>query len=337
MKKYFCFFCALTLLLSACVSPAKEEQATPALSYPKAAVELVAPAGAGGGYDLTARSVGQCLLNTGLVSVPLPVSNKPGNGSGVGLDYLAEEPSSDSVLAVFSAPLCLIHLNGSTTRNYWQDTTPIARITMDYGCFAVNADSPFENINQVMDALKENPRSVRIGGTSSVGSMDHIQFLKIAKAAGVKQLDQISYIGYEDGTATAHLLGGHIDLVSVSISDVVGLMESGELRTLAITAKERVGYGIVAEMPTCREQGIDAEFVNWRGLFGPKDMPEYARAFWEETLEQMSQTEEWESICRRYGWTVSYLGGKEFVDYLDQANKEYTELLRDTGLLKVNR
>lgn len=295
---------------------------------------MIAPAGGGSGYDLTIRSVAQCLLDTKLVSVPLPVTNKPGAGGGVVLEYLSENAGQDSVLSVFSAPVCLIHLNGSTSLNYKDDTTPIVRLITDYGCFAVGADSPYQTIGDVMDVLRDAPEAIRVGGTSSVGSMDHIQFLKVARAAGVEKLSSVPYLGFGDGTAAAQLLGGHIDVLSTGISDVVGLVESGDLRVLAITADKRVGSGIVAEMPTCIEQGIEAVFFNWRGLFGPKDMPEYALKFWEDTLAQMVQAKEWQEICEKYGWDMDYLGHDDFIKFLDEINQEYAQLLEDTGLLQ---
>jgi putative tricarboxylic transport membrane protein len=302
-------------------------------SYPEQGIELIAPAGVGGGYDLTMRSMAQCLQSTGIVAVPLTVTNKPGNGGGVGLDYLAEKRGADNVIAVFSSPICLINLHGDTQRSYIDDTTPIARLITDYGCFAVNADSPYENISQVMDALKADPTSLRIGGTSSVGSMDHVQFLKVARAAGVENLEQLDYQGFEDGTAAAKLMGGYIDIVSAGISDVVGLVESGELRVLAITSDKRVGTGIVAQMPTCIEQGIDVTFLNWRGIFGPADMPEYAVKFWEDAIYRMTLTRQWEEVCTKYGWDTSWMGQEDFAEYLDEVNGEYAQLLKEVGLI----
>ena len=132
-----------------------------------------------------------------------------------------------------------------------------------------------------MDALKKDPKSVKIGGNSSAGSMDHIQFLIMAKAAGVTNLKEIDYISFQDGGAAAQLLGGHIDLLTTGISDVAQLAESGKLRVLAQTADKRIGTGVVAQIPTCKEQGIDATFTNWRGLFGAPDMPDYAVKYWQ--------------------------------------------------------
>lgn len=336
MKKRAAIACLLLLacLTGACGADPDEapEEAPP---YPSQSVEMIAPAGTGSGYDVTIRTVAQCLEAAQLVSVPLPVTNKPGAGGGVALSYLDSHPERDDILSVFSAPLCLIHLNGSTSLNYLRDTTPIAKLICDYGCFAVAADSPYQTIGQVMDALKADPESLRIGGTSSIGSMDHIQFLKAAQAAGVEHLERISYTGFEDGTAAARLMGGHVDVASIGISDSVGLVESGDIRVLAITAEERVGSGLVAEMPTCREQGIDMTFVNWRGLFGPKDMPDYALRFWEGVLAEMSETPEWRDACEQYGWDIVYQDHEAFTAFLESVNQEYAALLDQIGMLRI--
>ena len=106
-------------------NPEQEER-----TYPREAVELIAPAGPGGGYDLTVRAMAQCLQETGLVSVPLPVTNKPGGGGRVCLEYMHEKRGSNDMLVVYSPPLCLINLNGSTALNYRDNTTPIAKLAV---------------------------------------------------------------------------------------------------------------------------------------------------------------------------------------------------------------
>lgn len=314
-----------------CVRRQEEETEAP---YPQEAVELIAPSGPGSGYDLTVRSISQCMQKTGLVSVPLPVTNKPGGGGRLSLEYLNEQAGRDDILSIFSPPLCLINLNGSTELNYLDSTTPISMLVVDYGCFAVRADSPYENLGQVMDALREDPHAVRIGGTSSYGSMDHIQFLKIAMAAGVDQLREVEYEGFENGGAAAQLMGSRVDVLSCGISDVVGLMESGDIRVLAVTSDERLEGALISQIPTCREQGIDADFSNWRGLFGPKNMPDYAVDYWEQVLEKMSETEAWKSTCRKYGWSMEYKGREEFEAYLGEVNEEYRELLEKIGMAR---
>ena len=117
----------LTTALAGCgrENPAGEEK-----TYPLEAVELIAPAGPGGGYDLTIRAVAQCLQEEGLVDVPLPVTNKPGGGGRLCLEYMHEKQGNDDMLVVYSPPLCLINLNGSTKLNYRDNTTPIAKLAV---------------------------------------------------------------------------------------------------------------------------------------------------------------------------------------------------------------
>ena len=141
---------ALVLSLNSGCSQRQAKSAEAVSPYPRQSVELIAPAGVRSGSDLTLRSVAQCLRDAGLVDVPLPVTNRPGNGGGLALDYLNEHIGADDALAVFSPPVCLIHLNGSTPLSYHENTTPIAKLVTDYGCFAVASNSPYQNLNQVM-------------------------------------------------------------------------------------------------------------------------------------------------------------------------------------------
>lgn len=300
--------------------------------YPKKAMEFIAPGGAGGGWDLTIRTVSKVLQDTKLSPVPTPVTNRPGGGGSVNLAYMQEKKGSDALISVYSSPLLLTNLNGTTELSY-EDTTPLARLIADYAVFVVKSDSKYKSINDVMDALKKDPKSVKVGGASSVGSMDHIQFLMIAKAAGVENLKEIDYISFQEGVNT-QLLGGHIDILSTGLSEVKGLVESGDMRALAQTADHRVGTGVTADIPTCKEEGIDGTFVNWRGLFGPPEMPEYAFKFWTETLDKMVGTTEWKEACQRNGWDDAYQKSDDFKAFLGEVNKQYEDILTEIGMLK---
>lgn len=301
--------------------------------YPKKPMTFIAPGGAGGGWDTTIRTVAKVLKDTKLVRVPMPVTNKPGGGGGVTLAYLQEQEGNEKIVSVYSPPLLLINLNGSSKHSY-KDVTPIARLITDYAAFVVKKGSKYKSIKDVMDALKKDPKSIKIGGGSSAGSMDHIQFLMIAKAAGVKNIDKIDYISFQGGEGPAQLLGGHIDLFSTGLGDVSALLQSGDLVGLAQTSDKRAGTGELAKIPTCIESGIDATFFNWRGLFGAPDMPEYAVKFWEETLAKMVETPEWDAAVEKNGWSKSWADSAEFSAFLDQTNEEYKEILSDIGMLK---
>ncbi|MCR5288870.1 MAG: tripartite tricarboxylate transporter substrate binding protein [Treponema sp.] len=300
--------------------------------YPTGNMDFVAPAGAGGGWDLTIRTVSKLLGDTKIVTVPMPVRNAPGAGGAVHLATLQAKKGDVRTITVYSPPILFFNLNGSSKYGY-RDTTPLARLIADYAAFVVKADSKYQTINDVMDALKKDPKSVKIGGTSAVGSMDHVQFLIIAQAAGVKNLKEIDYVAFDDDGAT-QVLGGHIDLFSTSLADVMGLVESGDLKCLAQTADRRIGTGKKAEIPTCIDCGINATFSNWRGLFGCPDMPEYAVNYWRDALKKLHESAEWKAICEQYGWDDIYLDAPEFKAFLEKTEKEYMSVMEAIGMLK---
>lgn len=336
MKKFLVLMLVLAMISSmALVGCAKEEvsEEASAEAYPEGNLDFIAPGGAGGGWDLTIRTTAKVLGDTGLVTNPMPITNKPGAGGGVTLAHMQTLDGNDDTIVVYSPPLLLINLNGSTEFSY-KDTTPLARLIADYGAFVVPTDSEYQSINQIMDALKADPKSIKIGGNSSAGSMDHIQFLMMAKAAGVENINEIDYISFQDGGATAQILGGHVDLLSTGLGDVEALVASGDLKVLAHTADHRVGEGVLAEIPTCIEEGIDGTFVNWRGIFGPPNMPDYAVEYWSNKLGEMVETDEWDAACTKNGWDKLYLGSAEFSTFLDEVNTEYEAILKDIGMIE---
>jgi putative tricarboxylic transport membrane protein len=299
-----------------------------AKDYPPKTLSFVAPSGAGGGWDLTIRTVAKTLKDTHLVESNMPVTNRPGGGGAVNLAYMQTQKGKANMISVYSPPILLTNLTGASKYSY-EDTTPLARLITDYAAFVVSKDSKYTSIQQVMDALKKDPKSVKVGGTSSAGSMDHVQFLMVAKAAGVPNLNKVDYISFQDGGAVAQVLGGHVDLISTGLGDVTSLVKSGNLRALAQTADKRIGSGAIADIPTVKEQGIDVTFENWRGLFGPKDMPAYAVTYWEKTLDEMVKTPEWAEARQRNGWDDAYQNGEEFTKFLAKTNEQYKDILNE--------
>jgi putative tricarboxylic transport membrane protein len=256
-----------------------------------------------------------------------------GPGGGVALAYIQRKKADPYTITVYSPPILLINLTGQTPLSY-KNLTPIAMLIHDFGAFAVPKNSKYKNIKEVFEALKKDPKSVKIGGASSMGSMDHVQFLIAARAAGVKDLKSIQYIAFQGGESLAAVMGGHVDLLSTGMAELVGPMQSGDIRVLAVTSPKRIKSGPMMTVPTLREQGIDTEFINWRGIFGTPDMPADAKAFMADALAKMSKTPQWREICARNGWTQAYEGSAEFEKFLEKTNNEYKTVLQEVGLVK---
>jgi putative tricarboxylic transport membrane protein len=304
-----------------------------AAAYPSKNFECIAPAGPGGGWDTTMRMVTKTLTEKKFITTAMPVTNRPGGGGGVALEYIQRKKGNPYLLTVFSPPLILINLTGQTPLGY-KDLTPISMLINDYGAFGVPKNSKYASISEVFEAIKKDPKSVKIGGTSSMGSMDHIQFLAAAKAAGVENLKDVPYIAFQGGEGLASLMGSHIDLLSTGMAELVGPKESGDIKILALTAPARIPSGPLSDVPTLKESGIDAEYINWRGIFGAPGMPEAERVFMENALKNMSETPEWKAICERNGWAPVYMNTGDFTAFLDLSDAEAKSLLREIGMLR---
>ncbi|WP_188455823.1 tripartite tricarboxylate transporter substrate binding protein [Virgibacillus oceani] len=298
---------------------------------PENSIEIVAPSGAGGGWDTTARMAAKMFGETGIIEQDIGVVNKPGGGGAVGWAYIKERNSPYN-LFVSSPPILLVPLNGQSQYGH-EDFTPISNLIADYGAFAVKADAKWDNLNELFEDMKKDPSSITVVGASSPGSMDHIQFVKIAKAAGV-DITKIKYVSDQDGGALTSLLNGSVDVYSTGIAETVEQVKAGKIKVLGITAEERLEGDVISDFQTAKEQGIDASFVNWRGFFGPPDMDEAALKFYEEKFKALSESSEFAEIRNKYGWNEMYMNSQEYKEFLDKEKADIKGLLEELGLAK---
>jgi len=318
----------ISLIILASSLLVAEGQSESADNYPPETLDFVAVGSPGGGWDTTVRAVVQTLQQTDLVDANMPVRNNPGASGAKHLAEMQKEKGSSRMLLANSSPLLLNYLSGSS-RFSFENTTPLVNLIGDYQVFTVGPDSEFESINEVMDALKKDPSSVSVCGNSTFGSLDHISFLIFAKAAGVTDIKSINYISFEDA-AEAQVIGGHVDLLSKGYSEVLGLIDSGDLVPLALTSNEAIN-GI----PSAKEQGIDAFFVNWRGMFGAPDMPDYAVEYWVGVFEKMVKTDEWKAQLEKYNWADVWIPHDEYYSFLSETQENYKGILKELGVLQV--
>lgn len=322
----------ITLGLAACSSDGDNVKAS---EYPKNNITLVAPSGAGGGWDLTARAVAKTLNDTKLVEKPITVENKPGGGGAVYMaEFATKEAKNDHVLMVKSPPILINNNKAEGNSPYgYKDTTPLAQLTRDYGAIVVKSDSKFETLQDVLEAIKADPKTVTLAGGSAPGSMDHLVGVLPAHEAGIDP-KSVKYVSYDGGgEAVAALLGGNADVIATDASTIATYVKSGDVRVLAVSSSERL-EGELSEIPTFKESGIDAEFTIWRGIFGPKEMSEGVVTYWSEKLEKMVETDEWKAELERNGWASEYRNADDFTTYLEEQDKVIVELLTALGMQK---
>lgn len=297
---------------------------------PEEAIEIVAPAGAGGGWDTTARMAAQVFNEAGIITQDIGVVNKPGGGGAVAWAENHKKEGSPYDLFVSSPPLLLVPLNGQSEYGH-EDFTPLSNLIADYAAFAVAADAPWDDLNDLFEDMKEDPSSITVIGASSPGSMDHIQFIKIAKAAGV-DVTKVKYVSDQEGGALTSLLNGSVDVYSTGVAETVEQVKAGNIKVLGITSEERLEGEVLEDFATAKEQGIDATFVNWRGFFGPPGMDQAAIDYYEAKFKELSDSPEWAEVRAQYGWNELYMGAEEYKGFLDNEKQSMQELLDELGL-----
>jgi len=302
-------------------------------AYPNKAFDLIAPAGAGGGWDTTARMTARALGEEKLVTVPISVINMAGGSGAVGIAHMITRRKGDThVMAVMGSAL-----TGTLARRAvpytFGDVTPIAVITGDYNVIVVRKDSTFNNLRVLVDVFKRDAGLITVAGGSAPGSLDHLAFAVMAKQQGV-DATKVRYVPFGDGaSAMASILGGQVTVLSTSLSETLPNIEAGQVRVLAILAPERLG-GSLKDIPTAREQGIDFVFLNWRGFYMPPDMPADVVKFWEETIQKMIKTKTWAKILDETRWTPFVLTGERMRRFIDGDLTQTQGTLRELGFIR---
>lgn len=339
-KKVTAVLCAslLTLGLAAC---SKDSASTPGKekdkksNYPEKALTVVAPSGAGGGWDLTARSFIKVLGETKLVKQPLAVENKPGGGGAVFMaEYATQDVQNNEKLFVNSPPIIINNLKKEGNSPYGhKNTTPLAQLTKDFGAIVVKEDSKYKDLKSLLDDVKKDPQALTFAGGSAPGSMDHLISILPAYEYGVDPT-KVKYVSYDGGgEAITALLGGNADVIGTDVSSVKEFLKAGKVRVLAVTSPDRLA-GDFKDVPTAKEQGIDAEFTIWRGVFGPEKMSADAKKYWEETITKLVESKEWKDEVAAQGWEEDYKNSSDFKSFLNDQEKQVQQLLEALAMQK---
>ncbi|MCD7034283.1 tripartite tricarboxylate transporter substrate binding protein [Metabacillus sp. GX 13764] len=326
------FSAVMILALAACSNSQTTGGKADAKDWePAKTIEIAAPSGAGGGWDTTARMAAKVFTEDKIIPKSIGVVNKPGGGGAVGWAYVHSQKDPYH-LFVSSPPLLLVPLNGQSQFGY-KDFTPIANMIADYGAIVVKADAKWNSLNDLFEDMKKDPSKISVVGASSPGSMDHILFVRIAKKAGV-DIKKIKYVSDQDGGALTQLLNGSVQVYSAGIAESVEQVKAGKVKVLGITADHRLKGDVISDFKTAKEQGINADFINWRGFFGPPDMDPQALKYYEQKFKELSDSKQWAKIREQYGWDEKYMDSKEYTDFLAQQEKEDKALLDELGLSK---
>src|SRR5512134_3637696 len=299
---------------------------------PQKNVELVVPNPPGGSNDKTARTVERIWTMNKVLPSTLTIVNKAGGGGSIAYTYVQQRVGDPHYLVVAGPALLTNNITGASKLHH-SDLTPVASLFNDYTVFAVNAESSIKTGKDLVERLRNDPKSVTIGFSPLLGSHNHIAAGLLMKAIGgnARDLKVVAYKGSAD--AIPNLMGGHIDLITTAAGNVAGQVAAGRLRVVGITSNQRM-VGALAAVPTWKEQGVDVVFGAWRAIFAPKGLTGPQAAYWEGALRKATEAPEWKSDLEKNVWADAFVAGEAFRKELDQDYGEMKSVLSDLGLAK---
>ncbi len=293
-------------------------------------VEIVVGLTAGSSQDRSARAIQSIAQAKALLGVNSTVVNRVGGGGNVAWTYLARHAGDAHWLQVASPTILTNYIIGTAPFTY-TDYTPVALLGNQYIAFAVRPDSPLKTARDLIERLRADPAAVSIG-TNSLGSYLHIVCALTARSAGVdpKKLKLVIFQGGELMTAS---LGGHVDVIATVTSNLLPHVQSGKLRLLGISSAHRLG-GVLAQVPTLKEQGIDVALANWQGVFGPPKLAPAQVAYWDSFFARLVKTDEWRRDQEQNLWESEYLNAAEYARFLKTDYEQAKAVFIDLGLAR---
>ena len=295
-------------------------------------LECVAPAKPGGGFDLTCRLAANSLQKSNLIEQPMQVTYLPGGIGAVAYNNIVGTRKEDNNVIVAASTGSALNLAQGKFGEYDENAVRwLATLGADYGVVVVKADSPWQNLEDLMEALKKEPNSVVFGASGSIGSQDWMKAALLAKAAGVDP-KQMRFVAYEGGgEALISVLGGQTGVCPCDISEMKGQIESGNYRILAVLADDRL-RGEFSKYPTAKEQGYDVTWPVWRGYYVPPNISDPEYQWWVDTMQKLVKTSEFKQELVDRGLFDYVKIGSEYENLVKKQVREFRELVKEVGL-----
>jgi tripartite-type tricarboxylate transporter receptor subunit TctC len=288
------------------------------------------PWAAGGGTDAVARFIGSKLEKE--FGQPVNVINRTGGNGVIGHQAIATAQPDGYTIGLITLEINMMHWVGLTELTY-QAYTPFALMNADPAAIHVRTDSPYKTLNELVDAIKANPGKLKASGTGQGGSW-HLALAGMLKELGAdpKTVPWVPSTGA--ATALQDLASGGVDFVSCSLPEAEALIKAGRVKTLAFMAPER--SKAFPDVPTLKEvTGSGWEKGVWRGMVGPKGMPQDIATKYEAAFKKIYDSAEFKEFMDKRGFGLVWADAAGFSTFMEKDNKEIGEILKELGLAKA--
>jgi putative tricarboxylic transport membrane protein len=321
--------------VAACVGAAAVS--IPAQAWePTKPIEIIVPAGTGGGADQMARVMQGIITKHNLSKQSVVVINQSGGAGGEGFLAAKNAKGDPHKLIITLSNLFTTPLATGIPFN-WKDLTPVAMMALDEFVLWVNADTPYKTAKDYIAAIKAAPdNQFKMGGTGSKQE-DQIITVALEKTTGAK----FTYIPYKGGGEVAvQLVGNHVDSTVNNPIEAVAQWRGGKLRPLCVfdaqqmTYDEQIADGKAwKDIPTCKSQGLDMEYLMLRGIFmspkATKDQVEY----YIDLFKKVRATAEWQDFMKSGAFNTTFLTGADYAKWVEVEEKRHQDLMKEAGFL----
>ena len=310
--------------------------ALPSMAWePTAPVELVVPAGTGGGADQMARFIQQVVTKHGLMKQPLTVVNKSGNSGAEGLLDVKAARGNPHKLIITLSNLFTTPLATGTDFN-WRDITPVQMMALDQFVLWVNAESPHKSAKELLDAMRAGaPGSVKLGGT---GSKQEDQLISVLLETAAET--RLSYVPLKGGGDVARSLAAReVDITVNNPIEAAKLWSEGKVRPLCVFDGKRLDYPAKvagnqswSDLPTCMSFGIPVQYLMMRGIFMSPGVTGDQVAYYAQLLDKVRALPEWQQFMAQGAFNQTTMNGEPFIVWLDRAENFHRVLMREAKL-----
>jgi len=293
--------------------------------FPSKPITAICPWTAGGGTDVLLRALAK--ETEKFLGQPITVVNTTGGGGAVGHNAIRQAKPDGYTVGMITFELNSLPPQGLIPFTY-KDFDPLMRLNVDPPALTVRKDSPFNSLKDFIEYAKAHPGEVSIGN-SGPGSVWHIAAGLMAEKTGIS----VKYMPF-DGAAPAvtALVGGHLTAVSVSVAEVRGQVQSGNLKILGVMDTKR--SGIFPDVPTFQEQGIDVTFGTWRGLALPKGVDPEKRQILADAFKKGFDSPEFQAFAKNAGLNLAYQDSAAFGEFLAKNAADVELVMQKLGLAK---
>ena len=327
----------LSFGVAACVGAAFAVSAIPANAWePTHPVEIIVPAGTGGGADQMARTMQGIITKHNLSKQPVVVINKSGGAGGEGFLDVKNAKGNDHKLIITLSNLFTTPMATGIPFN-WKDMTPVAMMALDEFILWTNAEKPYKTAKDFIDAIKAAPdNTFKMGGTGSKQE-DQIITVALQKATGKKMI----YIPQAGGGAVAvQLVGNHIDSSVNNPIEAVAHWRAGKLNPLCVFDSKKLDYNEKIagdkswnDIPTCKSAGLDVEYLMLRGFFMGPGVSKDAVAYYVDMFKKVRETPEWKKLMADGAFNQTFMVGDEYAKWVAEAEKLHEGLMKEAGFL----